>query len=213
MKILGITGGVGSGKSRILYDLKNEYNAYIIEADKLAHELMQPQKTIYNEIVREFGKDVLSDEKPYPIDRDRLGQIVFNNEASLRRLNSISHPLVKKEIIKQINEKKEEGKTALFVIEAALLLQDGYKDICDEIWYIWVSREERIKRLMKQRGYTREKCISIFDSQEPDEYYKKYANYTINNEKNYENSSKQLKARLNIFLGNGIINDMYPVDL
>ena len=205
MKILGITGGVGSGKSRILYDLKNDYDAYIIEADTLAHKLMLPGNTIYNEIVKEFGTDILSDEKPYPIDRKKLGEVVFNDSKRLAVLNNISHPLVKEEILRQIEQKKNEGTTDLFVIEAALLIEDGYLDICDEIWYIWVSKEERIKRLMKQRGYSREKCISIFDSQKPDEYYKKYTNYTINNEKSYENSSKQLKARLNKFLKNGIL--------
>lgn len=212
MKILGITGGVGSGKSRILYELKNEYNAYIIEADSLAHELMQPGKTIYNKIIEEFGRDILSDENPYPIDRTKLGEIVFNDSESLKKLNGITHPLVKEEILNQISQKKSEGKTRLFVIEAALLLEDGYKEICDEIWYIWVSEEERIKRLAKQRGYSREKCISIFKSQKSDEYYKKYTNFTINNEKSYENSSKQLKARLNKFLENDIIIDKHLTD-
>ncbi|MBQ7706195.1 MAG: dephospho-CoA kinase [Lachnospiraceae bacterium] len=200
MKILGITGGVGSGKSRILHELENEYGAYIIEADSLAHELMEPGMPIYIDVIKEFGKDILLSDEPYCIDRKKLGNIVFNDENKLKKLNSIIHPAVKKDILRQIEFKRNEGKTPLFVIEAALLIQDGYKDICDEIWYIWVSREERIKRLEKQRGYTREKCISMFESQESDEYYKKYANFTINNENSYENSSKQLKARLNIFL-------------
>lgn len=206
MKILGITGGVGSGKSRVLYDLKNDYGAYVIEADKLAHELMQPGKKIYNRIIDEFGESIISKDEPYPIDRAKLGEIVFNNSDSLERLNKITHPLVKEEILKRIKSKKSDNDTELFVIEAALLIEDGYKEICDEIWYIWVSREERINRLMKQRGYTKEKCISIFESQKPDEFYKKYTNFTINNEKSYENSSKQLKARLNMFLENGIIS-------
>ncbi|MBQ9610034.1 MAG: dephospho-CoA kinase [Lachnospiraceae bacterium] len=207
MIILGITGGVGSGKSRILYDLKENYNAYIVEADKLAHELMQPDKSIYNEIVSTFGRSILKEEPPYYIDREKLGNIVFNDSERLTVLNGIVHPLVKEEIIRQINEARDSGKYELFVIEAALLIQDGYKSICDEIWYIWVGREERIRRLMIQRGITREKCISIIDSQETDEYYKKYANFTINNQNNYENSSKQLKERLNKILLDGIINE------
>ncbi|MBR1816381.1 MAG: dephospho-CoA kinase [Lachnospiraceae bacterium] len=207
MIILGITGGVGSGKSRVLYDLKENYNAYIVEADKLAHELMQPDKSIYNEIVSTFGRNVLEEETPYYIDREKLGSIVFNDSERLTILNGIVHPLVKKEIKRRINEVRAGGKYRLFVIEAALLIQDGYNSICDEIWYIWVDVEERIRRLMKQRGYTREKCLSIIDSQETDEYYKKYANYTINNQNNYENSSKQLKERLNKLLSNGIISE------
>ncbi len=205
MKILGITGGVGSGKSRVLYDLEQNHNAYILEADKLAHELMEPGKKIYNQIIEEFGQEVLLKEEPYYIDRNKLGQIVFNDKDKLAILNSISHPLVKEEIIERIATAKNEGKIKLFVIEAALLIQDGYDAICDEIWYIWVDREERIKRLMKQRGYTREKCISMFNSQEPDEYYKKYATFTINNQFDYENTSKLLNARLNKLMQSDII--------
>lgn len=197
MIVLGITGGVGSGKSKVLYDLKENYNAYIVEADRLAHELMEPGKEIYKEIVKAFGEDILCRNEQKNINRERLGSIVFNDSEKLKKLNRISHPLVKTHILRDIDEKRQEKKYRLFVIEAALLIQDGYDSICDEIWYIQVSAEERIKRLMESRGYTREKCISMINSQESDEYYKKYANFTINNEFDYENSLKQLKGRLN----------------
>lgn len=206
MKVLGITGGVGSGKSRILEELKNEYGAFIIEADKVAHELMSPGKTIYNAIIEHFGKDILMNDAPYEIDRKKLGDIVFSDKERLRELNSISHPLVKEQIKQTINNVSKLGKHRLIVIEAALLIQDGYKEICDEIWYIQVDEEERIKRLIKQRGYTRQKCLDMFSSQDSDEYYKKYADFTINNQLDFENSSKQLKALLNIFLSNDIMN-------
>lgn len=197
MKILGITGGVGSGKSKVLYELKEKYNAYVIEADKLAHDLMMPGEIIYNSIVKGFGDEILSPESPYPIDRQKLGGIVFNNKAKLELLNSISHPLVKQRILELIESKKNSGEK-LFVIEAALLIECGYREICDEIWYIWVDREERINRLMSSRGYTREKCISIFNNQQDDEYYKTYANYTIDNGKSFDYTSKQLKDLLNM---------------
>ena len=180
MKILGITGGVGSGKSTVLYELQQKYNAFIVEADKLAH----------------FGKEILSLDSPYPIDRQKLGELVFNDKEKLELLNSISHPLVKQRIMELIEEKKKSGEK-IFVIEAALLIECGYKDICDEIWYVWVDREERIKRLMNSRGYTKEKCLSIFNNQQSDEYYKTYANYTIDNGKSFEYTSKQLKDLLN----------------
>ncbi len=205
MIVLGITGGVGSGKSKVLYDLKENYGAYVIEADKLAHELMEPGQTVYKKIVEHFGKEVLFMEPPYKINREELGKIVFSDAEKMKILNSFSHPAVKENIISQIKAKKEEGNISLFVIEAALLIEDGYKEICDEIWYIWVSKEERIKRLQTSRGYTREKCLNIFQSQKPDDYYKNNANFTINNENEYENSSKQLKVRLNKLLQNDII--------
>lgn len=205
MKILGITGGVGSGKSRVLYDLQKNYGAYVVEADKLAHELMEPGMPIYDKIVEAFGSSILSKEPPYNIDRQLLGQEVFSDNEKLQILNNISHPMVKDSIVARIEQARSDGKISLFVIEAALLIQDGYKAVCDEIWYIWVGREERIRRLMLQRGYTREKCISILDSQDSDDYYRKYTDFTINNQLDYENSSKQLKARLNKFLLNDII--------
>ncbi len=205
MKVLGITGGVGSGKSRILYDIEQNYNAYIVEADKLAHNLMTVGEQIYDNILQEFGRGILSEDYPYEIDRKKLAEVVFNDKSKLDLLNSISHPLVKENIISLIEEKKREAKYDLFVIEAALLIQDGYTDICDEIWYIWADREERIKRLMKQRGYTVQKCNEIINSQSPDEYYKKYADFTINNQSDYLISSKQLKARLNKFLSDDIM--------
>lgn len=205
MIVLGITGGVGSGKSRVLYDLEKNHHAYIVEADKLAHNLMEPGRPIYREIIRQFGDDIVTDEAPYLINREKLGKIVFSDKEKLALLDSITHPLVKEEILRQIEEKKTSGSIRLFVIEAALLIQDGYKDICDEIWYIWVPQEIRITRLMAQRGYTRERCLSMFKSQESDEYYKRYADFTINNQFDYKNSSKQLNARLNKLLHGDII--------
>lgn len=205
MLILGITGGVGSGKSKVLYELQQKYNAYIVEADKLAHQLMLPGEVIYKNIVGAFGSEILLETSPYPIDRQKLGNIVFNNKDKLELLNSITHPLVKENIIHQIETQKSHN-TKLFVIEAALLIEDGYKDICDYIWYIWVDRENRIKRLMDSRGYTKEKCISIFNSQQEDAYYIDNSDSTINNSNSFETTSIQIKDLLNKLMNNDIIN-------
>lgn len=205
MKILGITGGVGSGKSKVLSELKEQYNGYVVEADKLAHQLMFPDEPIYNKIVEEFGSDILSKEPPYEINRAILGNIVFNNKEKMEVLNSITHPMVKSKILELIKLQIEKG-VKLFVIEAALLIECGYNEICDEIWYIWVSKEERIKRLMESRGYSREKCISIFENQQEDGYYKNNSDYTINNQYEFENTCKQIKDLLNKLLNNDIIN-------
>lgn len=205
MVVLGITGGVGSGKSKVLYELKEKYNAYVVEADKLAHQLMMPGEAIYNRIIEEFGNQIISETSPYPIDRQKLGNIVFNNKEKLELLNSITHPLVKADILEQINFQKSVN-TKLFVIEAALLIEDGYKDICDSIWYIWVDKDERIKRLISSRGYSKERCISIFNSQQEDAYYISNSDATIDNSNTFELTSKQLKDLLNKLLNNDIIN-------
>lgn len=207
MKVLGITGGVGSGKSRVLNELNEHYNAYVVEADKLAHELMEPGELIYDAIIEAFGKDILEKEPPNRIDRKKLGEIVFNDRKKLSVLDQITHPLVKKKIKEMIEAARKKGEK-LFVIEAALLIQDGYKSICDEIWYIYVDVEERIKRLQSSRGYTREKCISMINSQESEDYYKNNTDYTIYNHNSYKNTSKQLKVGLNKLLGNDILMNM-----
>ncbi len=204
MLILGITGGVGSGKSKILYDLSNQYGAYIVETDKLAHRLMEPGQPIYAKIVETFGREILVKEAPYAIDRAKFAQIVFADKGKLEQLNAITHPAVKNWIRKDIEEKRKQD-IRIYVIEAALLIQDGYKEICDEIWYIYADEATRTKRLMAQRGYTRERCQAMFRSQDAEVYYRTYADFTINNQFDYENSSKQLKDRLNILLGNDII--------
>ncbi len=205
MLVLGITGGVGSGKSRVLYELKDKYNAYIVEADKLAHQLMMPGEAIYNQILEAFGEDIISKSTPYLIDRQKLGDIVFNHNEKLELLNSITHPLVKENILQQINTEKSKN-TKLFVIEAALLIEDGYKDICDYIWYVWVDKDERISRLIDSRGYSEEKCISIFNSQQEDAYYIKNSDAVIDNSNSFETTAKQLKDLLNKLSINDIIN-------
>ena len=141
MLILGLTGGIGSGKTAVLNILAESYDAYIIEADHLAHLLMEPGQRIYKRIVETFGTDIL--DETMQIDRKRLGDIVFHDKEQLEILNSISHPLVKEAILEQIEEQRLAGRT-LFVIEAALLIQDGYRQICDKMCYVYADLETRI---------------------------------------------------------------------
>ena len=190
MKVIGITGGVGSGKSRVLYELEEKYGAYVVEADKLAHELMLPGMTIYDEIIKQFGTQILNEDET--INRKKLGEIVFEDKNKLMALNAIVHPLVKISILDLIRNKKEEGSVKFFIIEAALLIQDGYKSICDEIWYIYVPLDVRIRRLKIQRGYSDEKCMEIVKNQPEDEFYIKNSDYVIDNSKSFDNVSEEL---------------------
>lgn len=179
MRIIGITGGIGTGKSTVLHLLEQEYQAYIVETDKLAHELMMPGNTTYKKIIEYFGTDILSEDGS--IDRGKLGSIVFRDERELEELNHIVHPAVKQYILEDIRRKKAEGQVAIYVIEAALLIEDGYKEICDELWYIYVQKEERIRRLINGRGGTREKWESIIANQSSEEFYKKYCDTIVEN--------------------------------
>lgn len=190
MLIIGLTGGIGCGKSAVLKILANDYDAYIIEADSLAHDLMEPGQKIYNSVVDAFGKEILATNKE--IDRKKLGSIVFNDKEKLELLNSISHPLVKESILEQIEAMRECGRR-LFVIEAALLIQDGYKDICDIMCYVYASLDTRIDRLCKYRGYTREKALSVINSQPDEDFYKSNCDYLIDNSFDLEATKINIK--------------------
>lgn len=179
MRIIGITGGVGSGKSRILQYMAKERNAYIIEADKLAHELMQKGRSVYRAITEAFSEyDILTADGE--IDRKKMADIVFSSSERLQLLDSLTHPRVKEEILRQIEEQRHQG-TRYLVIEAALLIQDGYKEICDEMWFIQVPKEERMIRLAAQRGYTREKCVSVMAKQPEDTFFIENSDFVIVN--------------------------------
>ena len=110
MKIIGITGGIGSGKSRVLHLLQTQYQAYIVEADSLAHKLMQKEQPAYNRICETFGTDIVGTDGE--LDRTILGKIVFGNEKKLQQLNAIVHPAVKQYIKEDIafHRKKEDVK-------------------------------------------------------------------------------------------------------
>lgn len=193
MRILGITGGIGSGKSEVLRILDSKEGVYILESDKLAHKLMQPGRTCYKRIVETFGTGILSQNES--INRSALGELVFSDPTKLDQLNRIVHPAVKSRIRSRIRSAKKRG-VRLFVIEAALLIQDGYRSICDELWYIHVDRELRIERLLLGRGGTREKWESVLLSQPEEAYFRENTDVTLENGGDIRNLEKRIDFEL-----------------
>lgn len=187
--IIGVMGGVGSGKSTVLNYLENNYGANIIEADKVAKEVMLPGNDVYNEIVKTFP-EVIADNK---IDSKKLAEIVFNDKEQLEKLNSITHPGAVKEIVSRIKS----SKNRIIVVESAILLGSGVEQYCDELWFVFCNRDTRIKRLMQTRGYSKEKCISVIESQPADEEYNKVADEFIDNSYSEENTREQIDLILN----------------
>ena len=159
MKIIGITGGVGSGKSAVLNILEQDYQSFVVQADLVAHELMLPGNVSYKKIVDFFGESILNEDRT--INRKRLGEIVFSNQEKREILNSFVHPEVKNRIKEIIEEMQRKKICKLFVVEAALLLEDHYEEICDEVWYIHVDADIRKKRLMYARGYSEKRVDNI----------------------------------------------------
>ena len=196
IKVLGITGGVGAGKSTVLSYLEKEYGAKVIELDKVAHILMEPGNCCYENIIKIFGNDILDPDKK--IDRKKLSQIVFSDQDKVAVLNRIVHPEVKQYVRKEIEKERQLRKAPLIVLEAALLLEDHYDEICDEIWYIFVTDEVRIERLEKSRGYTKEKTESVLKNQKTDEEFRAFCQLVIDNSSdNVENTYKQIDRGLN----------------
>lgn len=195
MKKIGITGGVGSGKSQVLEFMHAHCGAYICQADHLAHQMQEPGEECYKEIVNIFGSQVL--DRFGNIDRKYLGEIVFGDARKLKVLNEIIHPRVNQKI-KDLMKKEEKKGTQLFVLEAALLTAPVYSEMLDEIWYIYVPDSVRIQRLKDSRGYTDQKIQSMMGSQPSDEEFRKVSNLVIDNQNDFKNTEKQIYKALNI---------------
>ena len=195
MFVLGITGGVGAGKSRVLKHLEEEYGAFVLEADRLAKELMEPGGELFHSVVSAFGEEILTEGA---IDREYLAKLIFMDGEKRRLLNGIVPPGVKAYIRRDIEEKRSCGKVKLYVIEAALLLQDGYDAICDEIWYIYADPRVRTDRIMESRGYSRKRCEAMLKSQPEDAWFRERTACTITNDRDFSLTAKQIKERLNI---------------
>lgn len=189
MKIIGITGGVGAGKTQILEYLNNKYGATICQADKVGKKLQKRGGACFDAIVEHFGEEIL-DEKG-ELDRERLAGIVFSNQEELEFLNSIVHPAVKEEIRKKIAH-EERKHTNIFVVESALLIEDHYDEICDELWYIYVEDEIRRNRLYFSRGYDAQKIDEIIAAQLPKDMFLKNCDRVIDNSGVFAETMMQL---------------------
>lgn len=194
--IIGVTGGVGCGKSVVMDLLNKEFGVEIILADKVGHEVMAPDGEAYEEIVRHFGKEILSPDTG-AIDRKILGARVFNDRAGLDKLNSIIHPAVKRRILGKIETiRNNSDKDPFIAIEAALLLEDNYDEICDTIWYIYATKKERIRRLKESRGYSDEKIASIMKNQLTEKEFRRRSDEVIDNSGDIARTRKNLQKIL-----------------
>lgn len=193
MKVIGITGGVGSGKSVVMNLLKEEYNAYLIFSDNVAHELMQVGGINYKAIIDAFP-DVKNEDES--INRQKLGAIVFHDEEKLQQLNEITHPNVIEELKNRIKKVKEENRYSFIALEAALLIEDEYDMLYDELWYVYADKEVRMKRLEEGRGYTREKSISVIENQRSEKDFLEKCDKKIDNSFSLNEIKKELKNLL-----------------
>lgn len=191
MKIIGITGGAGSGKSEVLKILANEFNAHVIVADDVARHLSEKGQICYENIIRVFGSFVIGADGE--IDRKKLASIVFNDAQKLEVLNSLTHPYVREAILADIDRVKNSGSAYCIVIEAALLIEAGYKSVCDEIWLIYTDVQIRRQRMKKTRNYSDKKIDAVMANQLDDASFHANCDRVIINNTTLDDIRLQLK--------------------
>ena len=196
MRMIGITGGVGSGKSQVLSWLREHCQGEFLEADRVAHRLMARGGSCYAAIVELFGRDILG--KEGEIDRKKMGSRVFQDRELLKKLNAIVHPAVKAYIREAADRARARGDKFLF-LEAALLIEEKYDEICDELWYVYAEEAVRRERLKKSRGYSDEKIDGMLASQLPEEEFRKHCCFVLDNSGDFSDTAKQLEQRMKIY--------------
>lgn len=188
MKVIGFTGGIGSGKTTITQYL-TELGAVIIDADKVGHEAFEPDTEIWREVVNAFGAHILAPDNK--IDRKKLGSIVFGDPDALSRLNGIMHPRMFDMMKVRIEEYRQQG-VDVVVIEAAVLIEANWTPLADEVWVATAPETAVLDRLEKQRGMDKEQTLARIRSQLTSEERTKHADVIINN----EGSLDELKAKI-----------------
>ncbi len=195
MYVIGITGGVGAGKSEVVHALKQRYDCITILADEVAKEIMRPGTDCFRGIVEYFGEEILTDMQE--LDRTKLASIVFQDAAALAALNRIVHPLVRMEIGRRIEAGASAGISYCFV-ESALPKESNFDEICDEIWYVYASESVRAKRLENSRGYSPQKSKEMMQNQSSVEDFRAQADVIIDNSNSMEDTMRQIQERLNL---------------
>jgi dephospho-CoA kinase len=189
MLVIGLTGNFGTGKTTVSQILA-ELGAAIIDADKLGHELLQPDTDTYKEIVAAFGKSILKSNEE--IDRNKLGKLVFADAKALNRLNRIIHPRIY-ELVKSKLEEYRQTNTRILVLEAALLIEGGgFMSLVDQIWTTTAPESTIVSRLKRQRGLEEEQILARLQTQMPAEEKAKRADAVINT----DCSLKELRTKV-----------------
>ena len=196
MRMIGITGGVGSGKSQVLSWLREHCQGEFLEADRVAHRLMARGGNCYAAIVELFGREILGEEGE--IDRKKMGSRVFQDRELLKKLNAIVHPAVKAYIREAADRARTRGDKFLF-LEAALLIEEKYDEICDEIWYIYCEKEVRMERLRRDRGYSDERIRQVMENQLPDEEYEAHCDFQLYNDEDVAHTYLQIERRMRTY--------------
>lgn len=162
MRVIGLTGGIASGKSTAARHLETR-GALMIDADKLGHRAYEPDTEAFRKVVQAFGDDIVGEDGQ--IDRRALGGKVFGTPGELDRLTGIVWPEIRKMALAEIDAARAQGKAKAVVLEAAVLLEAGWQDIVDEVWVVYAEREQAIARAMARDGLDEAAVSARIDAQ------------------------------------------------
>lgn len=188
--VIGITGGVGAGKSQVLSLLKEYFGAAVILADEIGRELMEPDGPCFHPVVELFGQEAVREDGT--LDRQMIAGIVFRDKEMLKKQSAIIHPAVKREIVRRCERAREQW----IAVEAALLLEAHYEDICDEVWYIYADEKTRRERLREKRGYSDERIDAVMGNQLSEAEFRAGCHRVIDNSKSLDWTREQISGAL-----------------
>lgn len=227
MRFIGITGGIGAGKTEILGYIKKHYKCEIYLADEVAHLVKQPGTRVYKRLLEILGEDILEEEiqgetKQDPkykspenrcmektntesrsagyqerqINKKAMADKIFASPALLEQVNDIIHPAVKEFLLEKLEAAERAGEAEYFFVEAALLIEAGYLELVDEMWYVYASEAVRRDRLRRFRGYSEEKISGIMASQLTEGRFRESCDFVIDNSGDFRESCRQIDERL-----------------
>jgi dephospho-CoA kinase len=179
MLTIGLTGGIGSGKTTVTQFLA-ALGAPIIDADKVGHAMYEPGGPAYKEVIATFGEGILAEDKS--IDRKKLGPIVFADRDGLKKLNAIMHPKMFVRMGEMVADMRARGERNPIVIEAAILIEANWQPLFNEIWLVTASKERVIERVQRDRGLKPEQTEARIRAQFPESERRKHASLVIEND-------------------------------
>ncbi len=185
--VLGVTGGVGAGKSLILGLLQSSYGALVLQADRVCNELIEPDGGSFHDVVALLGEEVLDPDGR--IDKGKMSRMIFSSEEKRLAVNKILHPATFREVCRRIRETENE----LIVYESAIPREARFRRICDRVLYIYASEETRISRLAQTRGYSEEKSRAIMHAQMSEKAFRRFADEAVFNDGTPEEAAVSLE--------------------
>ena len=193
MIIIGVTGGMGAGKSRVLAYLEEKWNARTIRLDDISRDLLARNGLCYEQTIHIFGEEIVKPDGD--LDRALIARMIFEDSRLRDRLNALVHPAVKAEV-RRIAEEMRQLDAGLLVVEAALLIEGGYREICDELWYIYADEAVRRERLKSSRGYTDERIDGTFATQLSDNAFRACVDFVVDNSGSFEDAARAIDSHL-----------------